>query len=132
MTTQQFLKGLMMAIMAVVVAAFSTTPIDYLFMALTALCAILTYVGKNLIAVLHSDSPPGTLSLINIISALLIALGSGILEAGALIIVNGVILWAVLWKVVVSTTLTYVLTTWFAPPYNVTKRRVFSGFSQAA
>jgi len=121
MTTQQFLKGAMMALVAVLVTFFSTTPIDYPLMGLTAVCAILTYAGKNLIAVLHSDSPPGAFSLVNIASALLVALGSGILEAGALIIVNGVILWAILWKVVVSTTLTYVLATWFAPPYNTTK-----------
>ena len=125
MTTQQFLKGLMMAIVGVVVAFFSTTPIDYLLMALTAVCAVLTYVGKNLIAVLHSDSPVGAFSFINIVSALLVALGSGILEAGAMVIVNGVILCPVLGKVVGSIVLTYVISTWFSPPYNITKVKLF-------
>jgi len=125
MTNQQFLKGLLMALVSVIVTFFSTTPVDYLLMALTAVCAVLTYVGKNLIDVLHSDSPVGSLSWINIVSALLVALGAGILEAASMIIVNGVILWPVLGKVVGSIVLTYVISTWFSPPYNTAKVKFF-------
>jgi hypothetical protein len=125
MTTQQFLKGLMMALVAVIVTYFSTTPIDFLMMGLAAICAILTYTGKNLISVLHSDSPVGALSIINIVSALLIALGAGILNGAAMIIVDGVIVWAVLGKLTLSIVFTYLGSTLFAPPYNTNKVKGF-------
>lgn len=125
MTTQQFFKGLFMALMAVIVAAFSQTPIDYLLLAVTAVSTILTYTGKNLVAVLHSDSPAGALSWINLASGLLIALGTGILEAVGLFIVNGVVLWPVVWKVVLSVTFTYLGTTFFAPEHSTAKVRAF-------
>jgi len=118
MSTQQFLKGLIMALVAVVVAAFSTTPIDFLLLGVTAICAVLTYTGKNLIPWLHSDSPVGSLSFINIASGILVAVGTGALEAVALYLVEGAIIWSVLWKVVLSVTFTYLGTTLFAPPYN--------------
>jgi hypothetical protein len=126
MTTQQFLKGLLMALVAVVVTAFSTTPIDWLLMAVTAVCAVLAYAGKNLIPWLHSDSPVGALSLINIVSGLLVALGAGVLEATGLYLVEGVILWTVVWKVVLSVTFTYLGSTLFAPPYNTAKVKFFA------
>jgi hypothetical protein len=125
MSTQSFLKGLMMAVIAVVVAGFSTTPIDYLLMGLTAVCAILVYTGKNLIAVLHSDSPAGSLSLINLASGLLVALGSGLLDAGAIIITGGTIVWLTLGKITLSILFTYLGTTWFAPPYSTKKVALF-------
>lgn len=125
MTTQQFLKGLMMAVVAVVVAAFAVTPIDWMLLIVSAICAILTYAGKNLILWLHSDSPVGSLSLINIISGVFVALGTGLLEAAGLYLVEGVILWAVLWRVVLSVTFTYLGSTLFAPPYNKNKVKVF-------
>lgn len=125
MTTQQFLKGLLMALVAVLVTAFSTPPVDYILMAISAVCAILVYVGKNLVSVLHSDSPIGALSFINIISGVLIALGTGLLDGLAMYLIDGVIVWAVLWKYVVFVTLSYITSTLFAPPYNTTKRKVF-------
>jgi hypothetical protein len=125
MTTQQFLKGLLMALVAVLVTAFTTPPVDYILMAVSAVCAILVYVGKNLITVLHSDSPVGALSLINLISGVLIALGTGLLDGVAMFLIDGVIVWAVLWKYVVFVTLSYITSTLFAPPYNTTKQKVF-------
>ena len=125
MTTQQFFKGLFMALVAVVVAAFSTAPIDYLLMAVTAVCAILTYSGKNLIAVLHSNSPAGSWSLINLASGVLIALGAGILESVGLFLIEGIILWAIVWKVVLAITFTYLGGTFLAPPYTTEKKRLF-------
>ncbi len=124
LTTNQFLKGLGMAIVGVLVTFFVSTPINWLLMAVTAVCAILTYAGKNLIPWLHSDSLPGQFSLINIVSALLIALGSGILESVGLFLVNGVIDFAILGKVVMSLTLTYFGATVFAPPYTTTKTKL--------
>jgi hypothetical protein len=126
MTTQQFFKGLLMAIIAVVVAAFNTVPIDYLLLAVTAFCAALAYAGKNLIPWLHSDSPAGTMSFINMVSALLVALGTGILQAAGLFLIDGAIDWPTLGKVVLSVTFTYLGGTYFAPPYTTEKKRVFA------
>lgn len=125
MTTQQFLKGILLLLVSVLVTAFSTPPVDYVLMAITAVSAVLVYVGKNLIAVLHSDSPVGALSLINLISGVIIALGTGLLDGLAMYWIDGVVVWAVLWKYVVFVTLTYLTTTLFAPPYSVTKVRFF-------
>jgi hypothetical protein len=121
MSTQQFVKGLLMALISVVVVMFGTTPVDYVLAAITAVCAILTYTGKNLIPWLHSDSPVGALSFINIISGILVALGTGLLDGVTQFLLNGVIIWAVLWKVTLSVTFTYLGATLFAPPYNTTK-----------
>jgi hypothetical protein len=121
MNTQQFLKGLMMALVAVLVTAFSTSPIDWILMGVTAFCTILLYFGKNLIAWLHSDSPVGTLSFINIASGVLIALGTGLLDGVSQYLISGVIVWSVLWKLVLAVTFTYLGGTLFAPPYNTGK-----------
>lgn len=127
MTTQQFLKGLMMALVAVVVTFFSQSPIDYVMMAIAAVSAVLVYAGKNLIAVLHSDSPAGSLSLINIISALLILVGNGVLNGVALYLINGVILWGILLRMLIGVVLTYVVSTWFSPPYtDQTNKKLFA------
>jgi hypothetical protein len=125
MSTQSFLKGLGMALVAVIVTFFTQTPIPWLLMGLTAACAILTYFGKNLIPWLHSDSEPSQFSLINIGSALLVALGTGILDSVALLIVNGTIAWGVLLKLVLSITFTYFGATVFAPPHSTAKVAVF-------
>lgn len=121
MTTQQFLKGLMMALVAVVVAAFNVTPIDWILLAVTAACTVLTYSGKNLITWLHSDSPVGSLSIINIVSGVLVAIGTGVLEGVSLFLINGAIEWGILLKVVLSVTFTYLGSTVFAPEHNTTK-----------
>lgn len=124
--TQQFFKGLAMALVGVVVAAFSTTPIDFLLLAVTAVCTILVYTGKNLISLFHSDSPAGSLSFVNLISALLVAIGTGVLEAAGLFIIEGAVNWSILGKVVLSVTFTYLGGTWFAGPYSTEKKRLFA------
>jgi hypothetical protein len=121
MTTQQFFKGLFMALVTVVVAAFAQQPIDYLLLAVTAVSTILTYSGKNLVAVLHSDSPVGALSLINLASGLLVALGTGILESVGTFLISGAIMWSVVWKVILSSAFTYLGATFFAPGYSKSK-----------
>lgn len=132
MTTQQFFKGLFMALMAVIVAAFSQTPIDYLLLAVTAVSTILTYTGKNLVAVLHSDSPVGALSWINLASGVLIALGTAVLQSVGTYIIEGVVIWSIVWKVALAATFTYLGGTFLAPPYNTTKARVFGSVKKAA
>jgi len=128
MTAQAFFKGLLMMLVGVVTAAFTQTPINYLLLAVTALCAILTYTGKNLIAVLHSDSPAGALSWINLVSGLLVALGTGILEAAGTFLVEGIIIWSLVWKVVLSVTFTYLGSTFFAPEHGAVTKGFVKGW----
>lgn len=125
MTTQQFFKGLMMALVAVIVTAFSTVPIDWVMMGVAAVSTILIYSGKNLIAVLHSDSPVGSLSWINLISGVLIAIGTALIDSVAIFLIEGSINWLFLGKLVLSVALTYFGGTFFAPPYTVAKVKGF-------
>lgn len=121
-----------MALVTVIVAAFSQQPIDYLLLAVTALSTILVYSGKNLLAVLHSDSPVGALSWINLLSGVLVAVGTGVLQSFALYVIEGTIVWSIVWRVVLSATFTYLGATFFAPQHNVTKLRVFGSVRKAA
>ena len=127
--TQQFFKGALMSLIAVAVTFFSQTPIDFLLMGVTAVCTILVYTGKNLIELLRSDSPSGSLSFINLVSALLVAIGTGALESVGLYLIEGAINWSILGKVVLSVTFTYLGGTWFAGPYSTEKKRLFASKS---
>jgi hypothetical protein len=115
MTTQQFLKGLLMALVGVVVVAFSSSPIDIPVMAVTLIGTFFVYVGKNAIAVLQSTSPAGSLNWVNILSGLFVAIGSAVIQGLALLVLDGKIDWLVLGKVVLSVTFTYLGSTLFAP-----------------
>ena len=81
-STQQFLKGLIMTLVGVVVAAIAQVPIVWSMVAITLIGTALVYTGKNaFLPSLHSNSPSNTLSWKNILSALLIAVGEAIVEA---------------------------------------------------
>ena len=123
--TIQFLKGLLMTLVGVVVVAWGQQPLVWSMLAITLIGTALTYIGKNALVPLQSDSPPGSLNFKNIVSALLIAIGSGITEAVATIAGTGVIDWNILLKVVLSVTFTYLGSTVFAGPYSLTKRKLF-------
>lgn len=125
MTTQQFWKGLFMLVITTLITGFSQTPINYALIGIAAVAAILPYVGKNLIAVLNSDSQPGTLSLVNIVSIILIGLGTALTNGLGQYFIEGQIIWPILWKVVIYTTGTYFLTTFFSPP-NSTSKKLFT------
>jgi hypothetical protein len=125
MTTQQFLKGLLMALVAIFVTAWTTPPIEWVLVGISAVTAILTYFGKNLIPWLHSDSVPGQLSLINLGSGVLVALGTGLLNLAGQYFIEGVILWPVVLKLVVSITFTYLGATLFSGPYTTKKVALF-------
>ena len=114
MKNQQFLKGLLMTLAGVFVVAFDTTPIVWTVLAITLIGTALVYTGKNAILFLKSTGPAGTLNWINILSALLIAIGSALVQAVATIVTNGVISWTELGKVVLAVTFTYLSTTLFA------------------
>ena len=115
MTVQTFFKGLFMAIMAVVVTYFSQIPVDWGTMVVTLIATVLIYAGKNAFTALQSTSPSGVFNWINFVSALLIAIGTGITQAIALIVTTGVIDWIVLLKVTASVTLTYIASTILTP-----------------
>jgi len=125
-TSQQFWKGLGVSLISVLVTAFSTSPIQVDLLAVTAVCTILSYFGKNLVPWLHSDSPPSSLSLINVVSGVLLALSTAFTESVGTYLIEGKVLWAVVLKVTVYTTGTYLLSTFFAPPYNTEKKRLFA------
>lgn len=125
-TTQQFWKGLGMALISVIIAYISVTPINIPLLAVTAVCTILSYFGKNLVPWLHSDSPPSSLSLINVLSGVLLALATAFTESIGTYLIEGKILWVVVLKVTVYTTGTYLLSTFFAPPYSIEKKRLFA------
>lgn len=118
MKTQQFVKGLLMALVSVFVAAFSTTPVNYILLAVTIVGTILVYTGQNVFTLLHSDSQPGELSWINLLSGVFIAIGNGAIDGFAQFFINGAIDWNLLSRLVASVTCTYLGTTFFAPPHN--------------
>jgi putative effector of murein hydrolase LrgA (UPF0299 family) len=110
MTVQQFWKGLAMLLVSLIVTALSQTPLDIAVLFVTGVSSLLGYIGKNLIFV------TATTTITKIISGLFVALGVGLLEYAGLIAVNAVIIWPVLLKVVGSILLTYIVTTFLAPP----------------
>ena len=114
--TLEFWKGLFMAAFGVLAASLSTQPIVWAVVGITILGTILTYVGKNAITALQSTTGPGTLSFVNIISGVLIALGSGITEAVATLVTAGHVQWLVLGKIVITVTMSYLTATFFAGP----------------
>jgi hypothetical protein len=121
MNLQSFFKGLFMALIAIAVTFFSQTPIQWGLMALTAVATILAYTGKNLITALNSTTGPGDFSWINFISALLIAIATGITDSLAMLLIDGHIVWLTLGKVVLGVTFTYVGATLFSPPKSTSK-----------
>ncbi|HUX57092.1 MAG TPA: hypothetical protein VMV77_08965 [Bacteroidales bacterium] len=120
----QFFKNLLMALMAVVVTAFSTTPLDTALLIISLISATLIYVGKNaFLPALTSITASGTWNWKNVFSGLLIAIGNGILNGAAMIILNGVIDVKKLLLLTLSIALTYFGATVFNGPTKVTKIR---------
>lgn len=118
MTTQQFFKGLLMALVALFVSMWATT-INWVLLGINTVSTILIYFGKNLIPWLHSDSTVGQMSLINIASGICVALGTGLVDGLAQYFITGAIVWGSLGKLVLSITFTYLGSTIFQGPYNI-------------
>jgi hypothetical protein len=118
-----------MALVSVIVAYLSVTPINFPLMAVTAVCTILAYFSKNLIPWLRSDSPPSSLSFINIVSGILMALATAFTEGVGTYLLEGKVLWPIVLKISVYTTGTYLLSTFFAPPHSTEKKRLFASRS---
>lgn len=133
MTSKTFFTGLFMAIMGVIVSGFATPPIDWALMAATAIATVLGYLGGNLAGLFPSISNPFQLKLLDWGCALLTALGVGVFEYLAMIVVDHKIVWPVLVKVVLSVTATFLTATFFAPPKKEAKKlKLFSAFSKTA
>jgi hypothetical protein len=125
MTKQQFWKGLFMLVFGIIVSQIGQTPIDFAFMGIAALAAVLPYLGKNLFLVfLTSTSGPEQLSWKNIVSGVIIAIGTGLTDYLGQIVINHAVVWPMLWHVVIGITLTYISTTFFSPP-NATSPKMF-------
>jgi|WetSurMetagenome_2_1015567.scaffolds.fasta_scaffold23863_6 hypothetical protein len=107
----KFLKGLLMTLVGVIVAAFNTSPIVWSVVAITLLGTGLVYFGKN--AWFKSQSVEGTLQWQDILSALLIAVGTSITSAVASIAGSGVVDWTLLWHTVIGVVSTYLGSTLF-------------------
>lgn len=110
MTVQQFWKGLLMLIASIALTSFGQVPLDWSLLFIAGISSILGYVGKNIVFI------SGTSTWAKIVSGLLVALGTGIVEASGLIAVEGKIIWLVFFKVVGGVLLTYIVTTFLAPP----------------
>ncbi len=123
MTKQTFFKGLLMAVIATAVTYFSTPPIDYMMMAIAAVSTILVYAGKNIFVFLRSDSPAWRLTLVNYLSGVFVAVGTGIVDGVASFLIAGAVDWSALWKLVLSVTLTYLATTLYTKPNPLAKKK---------
>lgn len=121
MTVQQFFKGLLMTVISVLVVAFGQVPVDYLHLAVTAVIAILAFVGANL-PTLISTSEEGKFNLVDFFAALLVLIAAGLTDALALFLIEGKILWVVVGKTVASVTLTFIVSTFFGGPVNKSKK----------
>jgi hypothetical protein len=116
MTIQQFWKGLAMLIVSAVLTALGQVPPDYAFLFLAIVSSVLGYVGKNILFI------TATTTLTKIISGLFVAIGAGIIESIGLIAIEGHIVWVLLLKVVGGIFLTYIVTTFLAPPASESKQ----------
>jgi len=121
MTVSQFFKGLLMALISVLVVAFSQAPVDYALLIVTAIATVLAYTGKNFLGFI-STSEQWKLNLYNGLSALLVLIATGITESVAMLIIDGAVAWIVLLKVVGSVTLTYLAGTLISGPTKDSKR----------
>jgi hypothetical protein len=115
MTIQQFWKGLAMLLVSIALSAFNQMPIDWAILFVSGISAILGYVGKNLIFV------TATTTLTKFISGLFVAIGTGLFDSIGQLAVGGKIVWIVLLKLVGGIFLTYIVTTFLAPPATKSK-----------
>jgi Na+/H+ antiporter NhaA len=116
MTKQQFWKGLFMLVISMIMTAFGQPQVNYVLIAIAMVAAVLPYVGKNFFVFFTSTTGPSDFSWINVLSGVLIAVGTGLTDYAGQYFIEGVVIWSVLWRAVIGTTLTYVVATFFSPP----------------
>ena len=111
MTVQNFWKGLALLIVSLALTAFNQVPLDWALLFVGGISSLFGYVGKNLAFVINTTS-----AWMKIVSGLLVAVATGISEAVGLIAIEGHVIWLVFFKVVGGVLLTYIVTTFLAPP----------------
>ena len=127
MTHQQFWKGLAMLIVSLVLTTLGgQVPLDYAYLFIAGIAAIFGYVGKNILFATAITTAT------KIISGLLVALGAGITESIGLLAIDHKIMWLPLVKVVGGVLVTYLTTTFLAPPATQSKLVKKFTFNQAA
>ena len=115
--TKEFWKGLAMAIVGVIVTFITIVPIQWSIMAVTIIGTVFIYFGKNAwIPQLRSTSKAFSLDIKNTLSILFVLIGTGIIDAIGMIVIDGKILWITLFKIIGGVTLTYIGGTWLSPP----------------
>jgi magnesium-transporting ATPase (P-type) len=107
----KFVKGLLL-MASVVFAALQTGNVIWASTIILTICVGITYYVKNYLS--PSDSPEGQLNWKNIISALILAVATGVSDSIATLIVNGTLNWGLLWTTVSSVVVTYLGTTFFS------------------
>jgi hypothetical protein len=117
MTVQNFWKGLAMVIVSIALTTFQQVPIDWALLFVGGISTLFGYVGKNLVFVINT-----TTAWAKIVSGLLVAIASGISESVGMIAVSGHVIWSVFFKVIGGILLTYIVTTFLAPPATQSKQ----------
>jgi uncharacterized membrane protein YuzA (DUF378 family) len=109
----KFLKGLFMALIGAIMPIVQTTPIIWSLVIVTIIGTAGIYFGKNAITLLKSNSPEGTLKLVNWISAGVLMAANAILSISATLIIDGHVNWVLMGTTVISVGGTYLVTTVF-------------------
>jgi len=125
MTIKTFFTGLFMALVGVIVTAFSQVPINWALTGITVLAVVLGYTGGNLAGFFPSTSEPGKFNLVDFGCALLVALSTGITQYLGYIVIGQAVVWSVLLSVVGNVTLTFVASTFFSVP-KAKSRKLFA------
>ena len=103
-----FLKGLVMTIVAFICAYMSDSiesGIQWNYVLISTIGISLTYIGKN--AIYQSSSPSGTLDFKDMISGVIIAVGTAISTGAANWITEGSIDWKAMFAAVVAVVIGY-------------------------
>lgn len=103
-----FLKGLIMTIVAFLASYIGDNieaGVNWPYVIISTFGISIVYVGKN--AWFQSDSPVGTINWKDILSGLILAIGTAITSYAASIITTGVIDWKALLAAVVSVIIGY-------------------------
>jgi hypothetical protein len=107
----KLVKGLLL-IAGVFFTALQNPPVVWAITIITAILIGGSYFVKNYLS--PSVSPSGTLSWQDILSAVLLAIFAAVSNSLTSLVVNGVIIWSLLGKTVISVIITYITTTYFS------------------
>jgi hypothetical protein len=104
-------KGILL-IASVIFTALQTGNVVWASTIISAICVGAGYFVKNYL--IPSDSTQGTLTWKDVLSGVLLTIVAAIGDSISSLVINGVILWSLLGKTVVSVAITYFTTTFFS------------------